>query len=232
MKEYHSRISIKQWSEEDRPREKLLLKGRAALSNAELLAVLLVSGNRKETAVDLAKRVLDGNGQNLTELSKMTVNELVKFPGIGQAKAIAIIAALELGNRKRSQDAIIREKIAGSRDVYEIMHADLADSPYEAFRVLLLNRANRLLRKISISEGGVSGTVADPKKIFKMALEHNASSLILCHNHPSGNTQPSEADIKLTRKMKDAGVLLDLPVLDHLIISSDHYFSFADEGLL
>ncbi len=232
MKEYHSKISIKQWSEDDRPREKLLQKGRAALSNAELLALLLVSGNRNETAVDLAKRVLEENRQNLTELSKLSVNELVKFSGIGQAKAIAIIAALELGNRKRSQDALIREKIAGSKDVYEIMHADLADSPYEAFRILLLNRANRMVRNINISEGGVSGTVADPKKIFKMALEYNASSLILCHNHPSGNIQPSEADIKLTRKMKDAGILLDLPVLDHLIISSDSYFSFADEGLL
>jgi len=229
---YESRIPIKQWSEDDRPREKLLLKGRSALSNAELLALLLGSGNRSESAVDLAKRILDQSGQNLAELSKYQIADLLKFKGIGMAKGLTIVAALELGNRKRSQDALSREKVAGSRDVFEIFHGELADAQYESFWVLLLNRANRVIRKINISEGGISGTVADPKKIFKMALEHNASSLILCHNHPSGNTQPSEADIRLTRKLKDAGFMLDMPVLDHLIVGGDTFFSFADEGMI
>lgn len=229
---YDTRIPIKQWSEDDRPREKLLLKGKSALSNAELIALLLGSGTRHESAVDLAKRVLDQSGHNLAELSKYQLNDLQKFKGIGLAKGVTIIAALELGNRKRSQDALAREKVAGSRDVFELFHGELADAQYEAFWVLLLNRANRVIRKVNISEGGISGTVADPKKIFKMALDQNASSIILCHNHPSGNIQPSEADIRLTRKLKEAGLLLDLPVLDHLIVGGDSYFSFADEGMI
>jgi DNA repair protein RadC len=182
--------------------------------------------------VDLAKRILDQSGHNLAELSRYQLNDLQKFKGIGLAKGVTIIAALELGNRKRSQDALAREKVAGSRDVFELFHGELADAQYEAFWVLLLNRANRVIRKVNISEGGISGTVADPKKIFKMALDQNASSIILCHNHPSGNIQPSEADIRLTRKLKDAGLLLDLPVLDHLILGGDAYFSFADEGMI
>jgi DNA repair protein RadC len=229
---YDSRITIKQWSEDDRPREKLMIKGKSALSNAELIALLLGSGTRNESAVDLAKRILDQSGHNLAELSKYQLNDLQKFKGIGLAKGVTIIAALELGNRKRSQDALAREKVAGSRDVFELFHGELADSQYEAFWVLLLNRANRVIRKVNISEGGISGTVADPKKIFKMALDQNASSIILCHNHPSGNIQPSEADIRLTRKLKEAGLLLDLPVLDHLIVGGDAYFSFADEGMI
>jgi len=229
---YESRIPIKQWSEDDRPREKLLIKGKSALSNAELIALLLGSGTRNESAVDLAKRILDQSGQNLAELSKYQISDLLKFKGIGQAKGLTIIAALELGNRKRGQDALTREKVAGSKDVFELFHGEIADSPYESFWVLLLNRANRVIRKVNISEGGISGTVADPKKIFKMSLDHNASSLILCHNHPSGNTQPSEADIRLTRKLKEAGLLLDLPVLDHLIVGGESYFSFADEGMI
>jgi DNA repair protein RadC len=229
---YDPRIPIKQWSEDDRPREKLILKGKSALSNAELIALLLGSGTRNESAVDLAKRILDQSGHNLAELSRYQLNDLQKFRGIGLAKGVTIIAALELGNRKRSQDALVREKVAGSRDVYELFHGELADAQYEAFWVLMLNRANRVIRKVNISEGGISGTVADPKKIFKMALEQNASSIILCHNHPSGNTQPSEADIRLTRKLKEAGLMLDLPVLDHLIIGGDSYFSFADEGMI
>jgi DNA repair protein RadC len=229
---YEARIPIKQWSEDDRPREKLLLKGRAALSNAELIALLLGSGTRNESAVDLAKRILDQSGHNLSELARCQLSDLQKFKGVGIAKGVTILAALELGNRKRGQDALVREKVAGSRDVFELFHGELADAQYESFWILLLNRANRVIRKVNISEGGISGTVADPKKIFKMALEHNASSVILCHNHPSGNNQPSEADIRLTRKLKDAGLMLDLPVLDHLIIGGDSYFSFADEGMI
>ena len=229
---YTAKVPIKQWSEDDRPREKLIMKGKVALSNAELLALLISSGNRRETAVDIAKRILEGVHQNLTELSRLSVNELKKTSGVGTARAVAIVAALELGNRKRTQDAMIREKIGSSRDVFELFHPELSEANYEAFWILLLNRANRVIRKMSISEGGISGTVADPKKIFKMALEFNASSVILCHNHPSGNIQPSEADIKLTRKMKEAGILLDLPVLDHLIIGGNAYYSFADEGMM
>ncbi|MBW6460200.1 MAG: DNA repair protein RadC [Bacteroidales bacterium] len=229
---YDTRIPIKQWSEDDRPREKLLLKGKSALSNAELIALLLGSGTKHESAVDLAKRILDQNGHNLAELSRLQLNDLQKFRGIGLAKGVTIIAALELGNRKRNQDALVKEKVAGSRDVFELFHGELADAQYESFWVLLLNRANRVIRKINISEGGISGTVADPKKIYKIALDHNASSIILCHNHPSGNIQPSEADIRLTRKLKEAGLLLDLPVLDHLIIGGEAYFSFADEGMI
>jgi DNA repair protein RadC len=230
--DYTVKLPIKQWSEDDRPREKLIMKGKMSLSNAELLAVLISSGNRKETALDIAKHILEGVNQNLTELSRLSVNELKRNSGIGTAKAVAIMAALELGNRKRVQDAMVREKIGSSRDVFDLFHPELSEANYEAFWILLLNRANRVIRKMSISEGGISGTVADPKKIFKMALEFNASSVILCHNHPSGNIQPSEADIKLTKKMKEAGILLDLPVLDHLIIGGNEYYSFADEGMM
>ena len=169
---------------------------------------------------------------NLIELSRMSVNALQKVHGIGPVKALNIIAALELGNRRRSEDALRKEKITSSKDVFEIMQGNLADAPYEEFWILVLNRANRMIQKINISEGGISGTVADPKKIFKMALEHQGSSVILCHNHPSGNHNPSEADIRLTRKMKDAGNLLDLPVLDHVIIGNNSYYSFADEGMI
>jgi len=229
---YTSKTPIKQWSEDDRPREKMILKGKVALSNAELLAVLINSGNRKDSALDIAKQILDTVNQNLTELSRLSVNELTRISGIGTAKAVTITAALELGNRKRTQDAMIREKISSSRDVFELFHPELSEANYEAFWIVLLNRANRIIRKLSISEGGISGTVADPKKIFKMGLEFNASSVILCHNHPSGNIQPSEADIRLTKKMKEAGILLDLPVLDHLIIGGSAYYSFADEGMM
>lgn len=230
--DYRNGSTIKQWSEEDRPREKLILKGKAALSSTELLALLLGSGNRQATAVDVARQLLESANYNLSEMARWSVNDFTRHPGVGLARAVTIMAALELGNRKRTQEAMIKEKISGSRDVFEIMQGEMADTHYESFWVLLLNRANRMIRKVNISEGGISGTVADPKKIFKMALEFNASSMILCHNHPSGNVQPSEADIRLTKKMKQAGELFDLPVLDHLIFGGAAYFSFADEGTL
>ena len=232
MENYKNRISIKQWAEDDRPREKLLLKGKNALSNAELIAILLGSGNRENSAVDLAKQILEQVSNNLFELSRLSVSDLRKFKGIGTVKALTIITALELGQRKRSEEVIEKQKITSSRDIFELMQGALADATYEEFWIVLLNRSNKLLGKINISEGGLSGTVADPKKIFKMALERHASSIILCHNHPSGNQHPSEADIQLTRKMKDAGALLDLPVLDHVIIGHDKYYSFADEGMM
>lgn len=230
MENYPENISIKQWSEDDRPREKLLNKGKTALSDAELLAILIRTGTRRKTAVDLAKELLRQNGHNLIELSKLTVNDLVKHDGIGEAKALTILAALELGNRRRAASVIQKEKITSSKDVFEVLHAETTGSNYEQFWLLLLNRANKIIKKINISEGGVSGTIADPKKIFKMALDNSASSIILCHNHPSGNTKPSDSDIKLTHKLRDAGQFLDISVLDHVIIGDEAYYSFADEG--
>jgi DNA repair protein RadC len=232
MENYKNHTSIRQWAEDDRPREKMLLKGKGALSNAELLAILLGSGNKGQTAVDLAKQILDHVSNNLFELSRMTIADLTKFKGIGTVKALSIMTALELGQRRRSEEVIERKKITGSKDIFELMQGILADAAYEEFWIVLMNRSNKLLGRLNISEGGLSGTVADPKKIFKMALEQNASSIILCHNHPSGNHLPSDADIQLTRKMKEAGNMLDMPVLDHIIIAHNRYYSFADEGML
>ncbi|MCK4639244.1 MAG: DNA repair protein RadC [Bacteroidales bacterium] len=232
MTEYKEKTSIKNWAEDDRPREKLLLKGKHSLSNAELIAILLGSGSKELSAVDLAKKILNFSNDNLIELSKLSVTDLMKFRGIGQAKAISIIAALELGKRRRSEDVLEKEKIISSRDAFEVFQGILSDSQYEEFWMLLLNKANKIIKKINISEGGISGTVADPKKIFKLALENNASSIILSHNHPSGNIQPSDSDLKLTKKLVDAGKLLDISVLDHLIIGDEKYYSFADENML
>jgi DNA repair protein RadC len=225
-------VSIRQWAEGDRPREKLLMKGRQSLSDAELVAILIGSGSTSESAVDLAKRILRSVNDNLVELSKLGVKDFMKFKGMGEAKSVSIIAALELGKRRRGSEALERKKITSSRDAFEYFVSILGDHTYEAFYILLLNRANKVIQSLQVSEGGVSGTVADPKKIFKMALEHNACNIILGHNHPSGNVQPSDTDIKLTRKLKSAGEVLDLPVLDHLIIGEEKYYSFADEGML
>lgn len=221
---------IREWAEDDRPREKMLNKGRHSLSDAELIAILIGSGSRNESAVDLAKRILRSGQDNLIELSKLSIPDLKRFKGIGEAKAITLLAALELGKRRRSAEALERKKITSSRDAFEFFISLLGDHTYETFYILLLNRANHVIRTVQISEGGISGTVADPKKIFKIALENNSSSIILCHNHPSGNIQPSDADIRLTKKLKAGGELLDIPVLDHLIVGEERYFSFADEG--
>lgn len=232
MKDYNIDSTIKSWAEEDRPREKLLMKGKASLTNAELIAILIGSGTRQCSAVDLGKQVLATVENNLLELSKLSVIDLKKTKGIGEAKAVSIVAALELGKRRRSAEALERTKISSSRDVFEYIQGLFSESPYESFRVVLLNRANRILRAIDISEGGMTGTVADPKKIFKKALEANAASIILCHNHPSGNLTPSNPDNILTKKMKAAGELLDLPILDHIIVGDNNYYSYADEGML
>jgi len=228
-KEY---IPIHEWAEDDRPREKLLLKGKHSLSDGELIAILMGSGSKNESAVDLAKRILNASKYNLIELSKLGVKDLIQFKGVGEAKAISIIAALELGKRRRKEEALEKKKISSSIDVFEYFAGILSDSNYESFYILMLNRANKVIREIQISEGGLSGTVADPKKIFKLALEQNASAIILCHNHPSGNIKPSDADIKLTHKLKNAGEMLDLPVIDHIILGEENYYSFADEGKL
>lgn len=224
--------SIKYWAEDDRPREKFLLKGRAALSDAELLAIILGSGSRKESAVELAKRVLESAKGNLIELGRYNLKQLMEFNGIGEAKAISIAAALEIGRRRREQEFFVKEKITSSNDVFELMHGDLSDLNIEEFWIVILNRANKVLKKIKISSGGVSGTVADTRVIFKSAIDELASAIILVHNHPSGNLKPSKADISLTKKLKSAGEVLDIPTLDHLIIAENSYFSFADEGLL
>lgn len=229
---YQQALNIKTWAEEDRPREKLLLKGKAALSDAELIAILIGSGTPKLTAVDVAKLILAAVGNDLNELAKLTVNDLKKHKGIGEAKAISIVSALELGRRRKETAAAAKTRITCSTDIYNYIKPQLLDLPHEEFWIILLNRANVVMKKESISSGGVAGTVADPKLIFKKALEQLASSIILVHNHPSGNIKPSGADISLTKKMKEAGSFLDLPILDHIIFTDNDYYSFADEGIL
>lgn len=225
-------LNIKSWSPDDRPREKLILKGKSALSDAELIAILIGSGTSSLSAVDLAKKVLQPAGNNLHELARHTVKDLIKIKGIGEAKALTIVAALELGRRRKDLEGNEKPKIASSRDAYDLVKADLLDIAHEEFWIVLLNRANRVIKKSQISQGGVSGTVADPKIIFKVALEELASGIILAHNHPSGNLTASQADLDLTRKLKEGGKLLDIQVLDHLIVAGQRYFSFADEGVL
>ena len=232
MSHYPERTSIKSWAEADRPREKLLLKGRSVLSDAELIAILISSGNKEDSAVELSKKILDRVSNNLNELGKLSVKDLMKFKGIGEAKAIGIVAALELGRRRKGSDMIKRQKITSSKDIFELFKPMLTDLPHEEFWILLLNRANKVIKPIRISQGGVSGTVADTKIIFLSAIESLASSIILCHNHPSGNLKPSDSDISLTRKLKEAGKVLEIGVLDHIIFSDNGYYSFADEGMM
>ena len=232
MDESDQNLTIKKWADEDRPREKFLLKGRQSLSDAELIAILIGSGTRRETAVELAKRILSGIQYSLHELARLSIPDLMKFKGIGEAKAITIAAAMELGRRRKNGETVVRNRITSSREIYDLLSPQMMDLPHEEFHMLLLNRSNMVIRREFISRGGVAGTVVDPKLIFRSALEHLASSIILCHNHPSGNLKPSPEDIALTRKIKEAGHLLDIAVLDHLIFSDSGYFSFADEGMI
>ena len=225
-------ITIKSWAEEDRPREKLLTKGRHVLTDAELIAILIGSGTKKESAVELGKRILAQFGNNLNALAKLSVQDLMKFKGIGEAKAISIVAAMELGRRRKETEVLKLEKITSSKDIFDIFCPQFMDLPHEEFHVLLLNRSNSVIRKEFVSRGGISGTIVDPKIIFKIAMEHLSSSIILCHNHPSGNLKPSIEDISLTKKIKEAGTLLEIPILDHIIITDTSYFSFADEGMM
>lgn len=226
------KLSIKEWSENDRPRERLLANGAGALSDAELIAILLSTGTREHSALDLAREILNKASNSLITLSKYTIADLTSIKGIGEAKAVTILTALELGRRRRESDVTERQRITSSRDVYEYIQSVLADKTYEEFWIVLLDRSNKILHRVCISEGGQAGTVADPKKIFKMALDQKAASIILCHNHPSGNKQPSSADEQLTKKLHKAGELLDIPVLDHIIVGEEDYFSFADEGMM
>ena len=223
---------IKSWAEADRPREKLLLKGTSSLSDAELIAILIGSGTSRLSAVEVARQVLLSVRNNLHDLARLSVKELIRNKGIGEAKAIAIVAAMELGRRRMDGDPEEKPKVNGSKDAFDLVKGDLVDLMHEEFWVLLLNRANRLIRKKRISEGGVSGTVADPKVIFKLAVEELASGIIVIHNHPSGNLVASQSDIVLTRKLKEAGKVMEVTLLDHLIIAGQRYYSFADEGAL
>jgi DNA repair protein RadC len=232
MKDPGQYLKISAWAEEDRPREKLLLKGRSSLSDAELIAILFGTGTTAMSAVDLAKHILDSVGNDLDALAKLSVKELKKFKGVGEAKAISLISALELGKRRKNHIGVEKPKINSSKDAWEWMKPELLDLDREEFWIMLLNRANKLIKKECISQGGVSGTVADPKLIFKSALENLASGVILIHNHPSGNTKPSTADIQLTNKMKEGGKFLEITVLDHIIFTDKAYFSFSDEGML
>lgn len=233
MKNYNSeKLAITAWAEEDRPREKLLHKGKHALSDAELLAILLGSGSREETAVGLAQRILNSVENNLHELGKCSLAEFQRFKGVGEAKAITIAAAAELGRRRQMTAVKDKPQIRSSSDGYQAIAPILIDLPHEEFWILLMNRSNYVIGRELVSSGGVSGTVVDAKMVFRKALEKSGTtSIILCHNHPSGNLKPSNADIVLTKKLKKAGEFLDMIVFDHLIVSERGYFSFADEGM-
>jgi DNA repair protein RadC len=228
----YKKPSIKEWAVEDRPREKMLAKGIRSLSEAEMIAILIGSGNLDESAVELSRRILASVNNNLNELGKKSSNDLCKFKGIGPAKAITIMAAMELGRRRKESEPDEKPKVITSADAAAIFKPLLSDLPHEEFWVLLLNRNNLMIDKMLVSQGGLSGTVIDVRIILKMALDKLACSIILCHNHPSGNLVPSEADKEITRKIKEAGKHMDIPVLDHLIIANDAYFSFTDEGLI
>jgi DNA repair protein RadC len=224
--------TIKTWAVEDRPREKMLEKGRQTLTEAELLAILIGSGTRGETALELSKRILANSSNDLSKLCQLSIQDLTEFNGIGEAKAIAIVAALELGRRRQAFTIPERFTVNSSASAFQAIFSLFLDLEYEEFRALFLSRSGGLIIQELISRGGVSGTYVDPKIIFKLALRHSASSIILCHNHPSGNLQPSTADIELTKKLKQAGTCLDIPIKDHLVISNTTYFSFADQGIL
>ena len=225
-------IKIFELAEEDRPREKLLLKGKAALSDAELIAILIGTGTAACSAVDLSRMLLASVGNNLASVARMSVSDLCKFKGIGEAKAISIISALELGRRRKDQEPPKLQKITGSKQVYELMRPDLYDESVEQVYLLLLNRSNGLIKKQRVSQGGTTASVVDPKVVFRFALEQGAHSLILIHNHPSGNLQPSDADKRLTQRLQKVGIELEIPLIDHLIYTDLGYFSFADEGIM
>jgi len=230
MEQSKLKLKITDWAEEDRPREKLLLKGVSSLSDAELIAILIGSGNKNETAVELSQRILFSVNNNLNSLGKLTINDLVKnFNGIGEAKAISIIAALELGKRRKSAESEKQMQIRSSEDAYELLYPHLCDLKHEEVWVLLLNRSNKIIKKLQISKGGITGSSVDIRLIAKEALENMATGVILSHNHPSGNTQPSGEDNQITMKLKEALALLDIILFDHLIISDKSYFSYKDK---
>jgi DNA repair protein RadC len=230
MSIYENKLGIKAWAEADRPREKLLQQGRRQLTDAELIAILIGSGSRNETAVDLSKRILNSCQNDLHKLAQLGVKELSKFKGIGEAKAITIVAALELGRRRKDAEPADVQKVSSSIDVHRVIKADLADLPHEEFWIILLNRANTVIGKCFLSKGGQAGTVVDPKMVFKIALEHGAASVVLVHNHPSGSLKPSNADVSITKKLMELGKMMEIAVHDHLIVYNDTFLSLADEG--
>ena len=227
---YKNTNTLKHWAEDDRPREKLMLKGKAALSDAELLAIIMGSGSRSETAVALAKRILGDVKNNWHELSRMSIKQLMSYKGIGEAKAISIITTLEIGNRKALQFALEKPKVSSSTEVFNVLQPKLADLNVEEFWVIFVNQANKVISIDNVSSGGISYTLADPRLIFRMALEKFATAIIVAHNHPSGNPKPSEQDIRLTKKLVECGQILDVAVLDHLIVTQKEYYSFRDEN--
>lgn len=225
-------VSIKSWAEDDRPREKLVLKGKSALSDAELIAILIGSGSRNESAVDLSKRILNSIDNNLNKLGKLSVLDLQKFKGIGDAKAISIITALELGRRRRIEEALELPQINSSEAIFNLMQPFIGELQHEEFWIVYLNNSNKVLHKEQLSKGGLTGTLVDVRLVFKKAIELFSTAIILCHNHPSGKLQPSQADKSITNKLKLAGETLDIKVLDHLIITENAYFSFADQNIM
>jgi DNA repair protein RadC len=226
------KYSIKNWAKDDRPREKLLSHGPAILSNSELLAILINHGTRNKSAIELGKEVLDAGKNNLQELGKLTVKELMQIKGIGEAKAVTITAALELGRRRQGTEALEKKVMRCSGDIAAFIQSKIKDNRREVFGVLFLNRANKVNHFEIVSEGGITGTVADPRVVMKKALEEDAVNIVLCHNHPSGNLKPSRADEELTHKIKEAAKYFDIRVMDHIIVSDEGYYSFADDGLL
>lgn len=225
-------MSIKSLAEDDRPREKFLLKGKSAVSDSELLAIIMGSGNREESAVELARRILNSVENNWHRLAKLSVKDLMKFKGVGEAKAISIATALEIGNRKSQQEVLERQQISSSKDIFEILQPHLSDLSTEEFWVIFVNHQNKILYKTCLFRGGISGSVADVRIIFKTALEHFSTRIIVAHNHPAGSLKPSQQDINVTEKIKEAGKLLDIELLDHLIIVQNAFFSFKDSGIL
>ena len=230
--EQQTNFSIKNWAEDDRPREKLLQKGKLSLSDAELIAILIGSGSPQESAVQLSKRILASGKNNLSELGKLSVQQLCNFKGVGPAKAVSIIAALELGRRRRIEEALERKKITSSASVFELMQPVIGELPHEEFWIIYLNNSNKVIEQLQLSKGGITGTLVDVRLTLKKALELAATSLILVHNHPSGTLLASEPDKQLTQKLKTAAQSLDIKVLDHVIVTENSYFSFADEGVL
>jgi DNA repair protein RadC len=225
-------LKITDWAVEDRPREKLYHKGTSSLSDAELLAILIGSGTKARSAVDLGRELLSMVNNNLNSLGKLSISDLTKIRGIGNARAITIAAALELGRRRKLAEMPDTPQIRSSKDVFDLLSPVLSDLPHEEFWILFLNRSNRVINRMKLSQGGVSGTVTDVRMVMKRAIENLASGIIVCHNHPSGNLSPSESDTRITQKIKEAGTMMDIQLLDHLIITDRDYYSFADNGLL
>ncbi|WP_028122645.1 RadC family protein [Epilithonimonas tenax] len=225
-------MNLKSLAEDDRPREKFLLKGKSAVSDSELLAIIMGSGNRDESAVELARRILNSVENNWHRLSQLSLQDLMKYKGIGEAKAISIVTALEIGNRRSQQEVIERQQIGSSKDAFDILQPHLSDLPTEEFWAIFLNHQNKILYKTCLFRGGIASSVADVRVIFKTALEHFSTQIIVAHNHPAGSLKPSKEDIGITQKVKEGGQLLDIELLDHLILTQNKYYSFKDEGIL